>query len=161
MSQYDWNEGYKYAMERDTSILRDKVAELEAENKKLREAILEWYYEDLDGYAYANLVDLAAALYGRRVMSNVMRNTCEVCGGPTRLATDTYEQSCASCNRIAELEAELDRAANEIHRLGAKSSQQEATIAEHDKAVEFAAKKWAGRVAELEAENDMLRREVR
>ncbi len=31
---------------------------------------------------------------------------------------------------IAELEAELDRAANEIHRLGAKSSQQEDTIAE-------------------------------
>ena len=40
---------------------------------------------------------------------NVLRNICPNCGGPTRLATDTYEQSCAACNRIAQLEAENAR----------------------------------------------------
>ena len=35
----------------------------------------------------------------------VMRNVCPVCGGPTQLQTATFEQSCSSCNRIAELES--------------------------------------------------------
>jgi hypothetical protein len=37
-------------------------------------------------------------------MAESMNNTCPKCGGPTRLATDAFEQSCASCNRIKELE---------------------------------------------------------
>ena len=38
--------------------------------------------------------------------------------------------------RIAELEAELDRAANEIHRLGMKCSQQEDSMAELEAEIE-------------------------
>ncbi len=44
--------------------------------------------------------------------------------------TNDPDHPMVQCQRCGELEAELDRAANEIHRLGAKSSQQEDTIAE-------------------------------
>ena len=39
-------------------------------------------------------------------MAEVFMNTCPKCGGPTRLETRNFKQSCSSCNRIAELEAE-------------------------------------------------------
>ena len=42
-------------------------------------------------------------------MAEVFMNTCPKCGGPTRLETRNFKQSCSSCNRIAELEAENTR----------------------------------------------------
>lgn len=52
----------------------------------------------------------------------------------------------------AGLEAELDRAANEIHRLGAKSSQQEDTIAE----LREAARAVKSRLAQLNSIRETL-----
>jgi hypothetical protein len=40
-------------------------------------------------------------------MDEVLRNICPKCSAPTRLSTYTYEQSCASCNRIDQLEAQV------------------------------------------------------